>query len=183
VVGTLDSIYTNISEQNLPGQAGEPFDLLLALSAAAATIPQNLSGLSELVLDPLGLNVADIESTGSTAEKLEVTSGVFGVMASRFDGQAGAFAYLLFILLYFPCAATIAVIAREAGKPWAVFVAFWTTSVAYITATLFYQVARMGENPFQAMITIGLVTLYAILLFIGLRSYANKHSTGDLQTA
>ena len=183
VVGTLDSIYTRISEQNLPGQEEEPFDLLLALSAAAATIPQNLAGLFALVLDPLGLNVGDIENTSSVAKELEVTSGVFGVMASRFDGQAGAFAYLLFILLYFPCAATIAVIAREAGRPWAVFVAFWTTSVAYITATLFYQVARMGENPLQAMVTIGLVSLYTILLFIGLRSYASKHQAGELRTA
>jgi ferrous iron transport protein B len=183
VVGTLDSIYTRISEQNLPGQEEAPFDLLLALSAAAATIPQNLSGLSALVLDPLDLNVGDIENTSSAAKELEVTSGVFGVMVSRFDGQAGAFAYLLFILLYFPCAATIAVIAREAGRPWAVFVAFWATSVAYITATLFYQVARMGENPLQAMITISLVSLYTILLFIGLRSYASKHQAGELRTA
>jgi ferrous iron transport protein B len=183
VVGTLDSIYTRISEQNLPDQGENSFDLLRSLSAAAATIPQNLSALSELVLDPLGLNVADIESTGSTAEELAVTNGVFGVMASRFDGQAGAFAYLLFILLYFPCAATIAVIAREAGRPWAVFVAFWTTSVAYISATLFYQVARLGENPLQSVVTIGLVSLYAVLIFIGLRSYANKHRSGDLQAA
>ena len=183
VVGTLDSIYTRISEQNLPDRGEDSFDLLRSLLAAAATIPQNLSALSELVLDPLGLNVADIESTGSTAAELAVTSGVFGVMASRFDGQAGAFSYLLFILLYFPCAATIAVIAREAGRPWAVFVAFWTTSVAYISATLFYQVARLGENPLQSVITIGLVSLYAVLIFIGLRSYANKHRSGDLQTA
>jgi ferrous iron transport protein B len=97
VVGTLDSIYTRISEQNLPGQEEAPFDLLLALSAAAATIPQNLSGLSALVLDPLDLNVGDIENTSSAAKELEVTSGVFGVMVSRFDGQAGAFACLLFI--------------------------------------------------------------------------------------
>jgi ferrous iron transport protein B len=183
VVGTLDSIYTRMSEQNLPDRGEDSFDLLRSLLAAAATIPQNLSALSELVLDPLGLNVVDIESTGSTAEKLAVTSGVFGVMASRFDGQAGAFAYLLFILLYFPCAATIAVIAREAGRPWAVFVAFWTTSVAYISATLFYQVARLGGNPLQSVVTIGLVSLYAVLIFIGLRSYANKHRSGDLQTA
>jgi ferrous iron transport protein B len=62
-------------------------------------------------------------------------------------------------------------------------VAFWATSVAYITATLFYQVARMGENPLQAMITISLVSLYTILLFIGLRSYASKHQAGELRTA
>jgi Fe2+ transport system protein B len=40
-------------------------------------------------------------------------TGTFGAMAERFDGQAGAFAYLLFVLLYFPCVATIGAIVRE----------------------------------------------------------------------
>ncbi|MCP4470371.1 MAG: hypothetical protein GY815_06750 [Gammaproteobacteria bacterium] len=117
------------------------------------------------------------------ADSLEVSRGVFGVMASRFDGQAGAFAYLLFVLLYFPCAATIGAISPEAGTSWAGFVAFWTTSVAYVSATLFYQLARIGENPLQAVTTIGLVAAYAVLLFIGLRGYAGKRHGGNLRIA
>jgi len=183
VVGTLDAIYTQISEQDVADAVDQSFDLLASLSAAVATIPQNLSGLTELILDPLGLDVGDIENAGSAAAELEVGRGIFGVMASRFDGQAGAFAYLLFILLYFPCAATVGAIAREAGKPWAGFVAFWTTSVAYVCATLFYQFARIAENPLQATITIGLVSIYAIALFIGLRGYANRRQRGVLRTA
>jgi ferrous iron transport protein B len=183
IVGTLDSIYTQISEQNMPEQEEISFDLFVSLSEATATIPQNLSVLSEFIFDPLGLKISDIEDTGSTAEELEVTTGVFGIMVSRFDGQAGAFSYLLFILLYFPCAATIGAIAREAGTAWAGFVAFWSTSVAYVSATLFYQIARIGENPLQAVVVIGLVSLYAILLFIGLRGYANKRQSRDFQTA
>jgi ferrous iron transport protein B len=89
----------------------------------------------------------------------------------------------LFILLYFPCAATIGAIAREAGTAWAGFVAFWSSSVAYVSATLFYQIARIGENPLQAVVVIGLVSLYAILLFIGLRGYANKRQSRVFQTA
>jgi len=183
VVGTLDAIYTQISEQDAPVGAAQSFSLIEALSAASATIPQNLSGLSEFILDPLGLDVGEIEDAGSAAAELEVGRGIFGVMASRFDGQAGAFAYLLFILLYFPCAATVGAIAREAGAPWAGFVAFWTTSVAYVSATLFYQLARIGEHPLQAMVTIGLVSLYTLILFIGLRSYANRRQRGAVQTA
>ena len=183
VVGTLDAIYTQISEQDVADAADQPFDLLVSLSAAVATIPENLSGLTDLILDPLGLDVGDLENAGSAAAELEVGRGIFGIMASRFDGQAGAFAYLLFILLYFPCAATVAAIARESGKPWAVFVAFWTTSVAYVSATLFYQFSRIGENPLQATITIGLVSIYTIALFIGLRGYANRRQRGVLQTA
>ena len=183
VVGTLDAIYTQISEQELAAGSVQSFNLVESLSSAVATIPQNLSGLSEFILDPLGLDVGDIEDAGSAAAELEVGRGIFGVMASRFDGQAGAFAYLLFILLYFPCAATIGAIAREAGTPWAGFVAFWTTSVAYVTATLFYQLARIGENPLQAGVTIGLVSLYAVALLFGLRGYANRRQRGVMQTA
>jgi len=68
-------------------------------------------------------------------------------MHARFDGRAGAFAYLLFVLLYFPCVATIGAIRREAGRHWAAFVATWTTLVAYITASSFYQVATWSEHP------------------------------------
>jgi len=60
-------------------------------------------------------------------------------------------------------------------------VAFWTTSVAYITAVLFYQLARFSESPATAAITIALIIVYAILLFLGLRSYANKQHTGVAQ--
>ena len=76
-----------------------------------------------------------------------MSEGIFGAMVARFDGQAGAFAYLLFVLLYFPCAATIAVIARETGRGWAAFVATWTTVLAYLAATAFYQVATFADHP------------------------------------
>jgi len=183
VVGTLDAVYTQMSQQELVPGEEETFDLLQALAAATATIPHNLSALTELILDPLGLDVGDIENSDAAAIELEVGSGIFGVMASRFDGQAGAFAYLLFILLYFPCVATIGAIAREAGAPWAVFVAFWTTSVAYVTAALFYQFARIGENPLHSVITISLVAGYAVSLILGLRSYSNRRRPGALRTA
>jgi ferrous iron transport protein B len=182
VVGTLNSIYTQLSLQG-PGQQEEEFNLVQSLSAAVATIPQNLSGISELVLDPLGLNVGDLNQVQETATDLEVSSGIFGEMARRFDGQAGAFAYLLFVLLYFPCVATIGAIAREAGKPWAAFVAFWSTSVAYISASLFYQGSRLIDNPVSAGLMMAVIFGYALLLFLGLRFYANKREHGVLQTA
>jgi len=70
--------------------------------------------------------------------------------------------------------ATIGAIAKEAGKAWAAFVAFWSTSVAYSCAVLFYQVAQFSEHPVSAAITIGLIIPYALLLFIALRSYAGR---------
>jgi len=173
VVGTLNSIYTQISLEGESDQNPE-FDLSEALTAAAATIPQNLSTLSELIFDPLGLDIGDIKNQQAAADELEVQSGMIGEMSKRFNGQAGAFAYLLFILLYFPCVATIGVIAREAGKPWAMFVAFWSTSVAYISASLFYQLAQLGSNPTSAIGTIAIILGYGLLIFLGLRNYADR---------
>ncbi len=180
VVGTLNSIYTQISLEGT-GEPAQQFDLWQSLAEAVATVPQNLSGLSDFLFDPLGLDVGDIGTTQSAADELEVGKGLFGVMYERFDGQAGAFAYLLFILLYFPCVATIGAIAKEAGRAWAGFVAFWTTSVAYITAVLFYQLARFSDNPIKASIVIALIIAFTLLLFLGLRRYANKQQSGIVQ--
>ncbi|MBT3723436.1 MAG: Fe(2+) transporter permease subunit FeoB, partial [Gammaproteobacteria bacterium] len=182
VVGTLNSIYTQISLEGIEQQE-QTYDLFQSLSEAVATIPQNLSGLTDFLFDPLGLDVGDLNNSDSMAEDLEVTKGIFGVMSERFDGQAGAFSYLLFILLYFPCVATIGAIAKEAGRAWATFVAFWSTSVAYITAVLFYQFSRFSVDPFYASVTIALIIIYTLLLFMGLRSYANKQQTAVVQTS
>ena len=183
VVGTLDAIYGQMSAAPTKTESAADFDLWREIVAAAATVPQNLSGLSALILDPLGLDIGALEDGSEAAADLDPGSGVFGVMANRFDGQAGAFAYLLFILLYFPCAATVGAIAREAGRAWALFVAFWTTSLAYVSATLFYQLARYGDNPAQATLTVALVCLYLAVLFAGLRAYANRRQPADWQVA
>lgn len=170
VVGTLDAVYGQLVKKDAETQQ-EAFDLWDSIQAALATIPENLSSIKDSILDPLGMDVGDIQNTEATASELAVSGGIFGEMLKRFDGQAGAFAYLLFILLYFPCIATMGAIVREAGGLWAGFVAFWSTSLAYITATLFYQLARLSEHPQTAIITIISIISYTLLLFVGLRSY------------
>ena len=100
-------------------------------------------------------------------------------MASRFDGQAGAFAYLLFILLYFPCVATMGAITRETGGTWAMFVAAWTTGVAFTTSTIFYQAARFSEHPASSATWIGGLLLVTALVVTGLKRWGQKES--DMQ--
>lgn len=52
-----------------------------------------------------------------------------------------AFCYLLFVLLYVPCLATIAAIKNESGSwKWALFTAFYTTAVAWIVSAAVYQI-------------------------------------------
>ncbi len=173
VVGTLDNLYSSLANAGQPTDQ-EPFELGAALAAAVATIPANLAALRDAITDPLGLDVGDLGDTAATAESQGVRAGLFGEMASRFDGQIGAFAYLLFVLLYFPCVATIGAIKREAGGPWAAFVAFWTTSIAYVTATGFYQVATWSRHPGFSLGWMVGVVLFLTASIIGLRYWSRR---------
>ena len=118
-----------------------------------------------MILDPLGLNIGDVGSLESAAEEQAVNAATFGAMVKRFDGQIGAFAYLLFILLYFPCAAAIAAVYRETNMGWTVFVAVWTTGLAYMFATVFYQLMTIAQHPFTSIAwTSGLLLLFAMTI-------------------
>ncbi|MEJ1339144.1 MAG: Fe(2+) transporter permease subunit FeoB [Candidatus Sedimenticola sp. (ex Thyasira tokunagai)] len=177
VVGTLDSLYTRLAEQDAGGAAPqEAFNFWNRIDEALISIPTNLAAIADSLLDPLGLNVGEVSDQQAAAEAQEVSSGIFGAMASRFDGQAGAFAYLLFILLYFPCVATMGAIKREAGGPWAAFVATWTTGVAFTTSTVFYQIATYGQHPTSSLAWIIGCGLFITGVVIGLRIWSRRGS-------
>ncbi len=54
-----------------------------------------------------------------------------------------AFSLMVFVLLYIPCVASIAVIKRETNSwKWPIFAAFYTTAVAWIVAFIVYQGGR-----------------------------------------
>jgi ferrous iron transport protein B len=55
-----------------------------------------------------------------------------------------AFAYLLFVLIYFPCIATIAAIKGETGSwRWATAAAVYTTLVAWLVSALVVQLGQL----------------------------------------
>jgi ferrous iron transport protein B len=174
VVGTLDSLYSNMLQDAHGPVVKPPFDFWAALAQAAATVPENLLGVKALFTDPLSLDVGDISTPETAAQAQAVSMDVFGAMAARFDGQAGAFAYLLFILLYFPCVATIGAIKRETGAAWAGFVAAWTTGVAYLSASLFYQIATYQEHPHSSMAWIVALTSTLVVVIVSLRVWSSR---------
>ena len=173
VVGTLDSIYTQLGRSESPQQETE-FELWPAIAAAAETVPVNLAAIADSLLDPLGMNVGDTSSSAAAAEDQGVNSGIFGAMASRFDGKIGAFAYLLFILLYFPCVATIGAISREAGFGWAMFVGAWTTGVAYTVSIVFYQAATWTRHPLSSSTWLLGLLVVSSMVFMIMRYWAHR---------
>jgi len=157
VVGTLDALYSQMANANAPSEQAL-FNLKDALVTACATIPDNLGKVADNLLDPLGL--------GSVNEEQAVNTGTFAAMQRSFDGKAGAFAYLLFILLYAPCVAATAAIYRETNRNWTLFVVFWTTGIAYMTATIFYQTIRYSQHPSYSLVwIIGLLVAFLSVLF------------------
>ncbi|NFV79591.1 Fe(2+) transporter permease subunit FeoB [Magnetospirillum aberrantis] len=165
VVGTLNALYAQASAEDAAAAAAadeanagegeaaaeeEEETLGTKLLAAVATIPENLAGVADSLGDPLGLNVSYTGDAAEAAEELEVEDGVFGAMVSRFDGAAGAFAYMLLILLYTPCVAALGAIRHEAGLAWTAFATAWTTSLGYIAAVSFYQISIFSRDPASA---------------------------------
>jgi ferrous iron transport protein B len=178
IVGTLDTVYGRLAADQAPEPGAERpeevFRLGAALLAAAATVPANLAEALTELTDPLGLRVGDLADREALSGPQAFAGGTFGAMEARFDGRAGAFAYLLFVLLYFPCVATIAAIVRETGAAWAVFVAAWTTGIAYIVATFFYQAATFERHPWGSAVWMTLLVLVLATVFAGLRLWARR---------
>ena len=89
-------------------------------------------GAKELVVSTLGVlytNEEDIESV-NLSDRIPVTPTV-------------ALGYMLFVLIYFPCVATLAAIRQESGSwKWALFAAFYTTALAWVVA---YAVNVVGN--------------------------------------
>lgn len=90
-------------------------------------------GAKELVVSSLGVLYADDAEADQTtlAQRLPITPLV-------------AYGYMVFILLYFPCVATLAAIRQEAGGwKWATFAAAYTTVLAWIMSFAVYQIGGL----------------------------------------
>jgi ferrous iron transport protein B len=176
VVGTLNALYSQMADTTV--EKSVDFNLAQSLLAAAQTVPDNLSAIADKLLDPLGIGIAKIDNLAAAAEQQQVQVATFEIMRQHFDGSIGAFAYLLFILLYAPCVAATAAIYRETSAGWAGFVVCWTTFLAYMIATLFYQVMTYAQHPTTTWIwTMSLTALFIAILAL-LRGYGDRQSKG-----
>lgn len=180
VVGTLNALYSTIDheEQAKGAGSGEPgrkaaFDLLGGVKEALATIPANLRGLADAVLDPLGLSAASGNAEAVSADQ-GVSSATFRAMQARFDGKTGAFAYMLFILLYFPCVAAFGAMVREIGLKWALFAGAWSTWLAWFAATEFYQGATFARHPGTSALWMTAMALGMLAIIAALRGHAAR---------
>ncbi|TVR80759.1 MAG: Fe(2+) transporter permease subunit FeoB [Rhodospirillales bacterium] len=150
VVGTLNALYSQLGESDAGAAedtSDDGFSFWGGVEEAFSTIPANLADAMATVSDPLGLNIGDVSTLDAAADEQGVASGTFTAMTERFDGSVGAFAYLLLVLLYMPCVATVAAVYRETNVQWTLFICGWTTLIGYSASVLFYQTATFTRDP------------------------------------
>ena len=180
VVGTLDAMYSHMTDSD---NKDEEYSLMGGVSEALATIPENLSELVGMLGDPLGLDVGTTDDAAVAAEEQGVHLGTYDVMRTQFGSQIAAFSYLLFILLYVPCVAAMGAVKREAGRSWMLFVGGWSTYMAYVVATGYYQLATFSAHPGTATgWLLALAVSFAGVVFM-LRRVGRRESGGILAVA
>ena len=104
-------------------------------------------GAKEIVASTIGVLYSGDDSFGEDEEfsdDNEKYTHLRQLMLKEGINPLAAYAYLIFILLYFPCIATIAAIKNETGSwRWALFAACYTTIVAWIVSAAVYQIGGL----------------------------------------
>ena len=106
-------------------------------------------GAKELVVSTLGVMYADDEPVAAASADPEAASDASGDTRLqralvRSVTPAGALAYMVFILLYFPCIATFVAIRRESGGwKWAILTAVYTIALAWVAAFITFRIASL----------------------------------------
>ena len=101
-------------------------------------------GAKEIVASTMGVLYNNNDSFGDD-KSYNDQSGKYEILHKQMTADGirplTAYCFLLFVLLYFPCLATIAAIKGETGSwRWAGFAAIYTTLVAWIVSAAVYQV-------------------------------------------
>ena len=86
---------------------------------------------------------ADAAAADPALEEQQPESLPQRLLASGDFSKAAALAFLVFILLYVPCIATVVAIGTEAGWKWAAASILYNTAVAWVVAWIVYQIARI----------------------------------------
>jgi ferrous iron transport protein B len=116
----------------------------------APSLEESFIGLLGKTIEPLFLAQGfdwrlDVSLLAGVGAK-EIVASTIGVLyGGEYNFSAlEAYAFLLFVLIYFPCLATIVAIRHESGSwKWALFTAAYTTLLAWIISAVFYQVGSL----------------------------------------
>lgn len=151
VIGTMDALYSQ-RDPNWTSEAAldEDYSFWGGIKDAVIAIPVGFGWMK--------------------ADEEEESSALVGYVQEGFAGDKfAAYAYLLFILIYAPCVAAIGAIYRETNLNWTIFAVAYLTILAWIVATLFYQITTFALHPLMSSMWIGISISMFLIFYITLK--------------
>lgn len=95
----------------------------------------------EVVVSTLGVLYVGDDDADALSTRLRTPSGLTGQMPFS---QASALAFMVFVLLYFPCIATFSALIRESGSwKYGLFSFFYNTALAWVLGFITYRIALL----------------------------------------
>ena len=125
------------------GQAVTPLVEPLGFNWKVTTSLLSGTAAKELVVSTLGVlySESDADETISLSQKISQPNPVTGVPDFT---PLVALSFMVFVLLYFPCIASVIAVAKEAGSwKWGAFTVLYNTGVAWIVSFLVYQIGLL----------------------------------------
>lgn len=159
IVGTLNSLY-GIDERRETVEIKNErddvtFDVASIVKSAVVSIPRNLAGV-------FGFGKKDVEISSAD------DAASMAVMRSHFKlGKFQVFAYLLFVLLYVPCVASLATAFRELGRKYGTMLVTFQTVIGWSLAVLFFQITVGGSALWIFVAAALLLSVVVSLVLIG----------------
>lgn len=106
---------------------------------------------------------------GSRGREVDYTSN----LKQAFGSTASAIAFLIFVLLYSPCAAALTMLFKEHGTKWMLFTFGYLTALAWMVATLVYQVLAFSS---VSLYWIAVILAIFALIYYNLRNIGRKYA-------
>ncbi|MCB5247578.1 MAG: ferrous iron transport protein B [Candidatus Cloacimonetes bacterium] len=135
------------------------------------------------LLTPMGIATDNWEASVALISGLFAKEAIVGTLQSLypvastiprdFGGTAAGIAFLIFILLYSPCAASLAALHREHGWRWSLFTFGYLTLLAWIVATVAYQLLAFNS---LSWLWLGLCALLILAFVASLNLMGKKHA-------
>ncbi len=110
-----------------------------------------------------------VVSTLTTLYEIDSGDGRDDTMHEYFTSHSSVFAYLLFIMLYFPCVSVFAIMKRETSIYVALFSSVFNTISAYLIAICFFKMSGIMHDLIAMpllLITLGIIILSVVIRYV-----------------
>jgi ferrous iron transport protein B len=173
VIGTMNGLYGQVDAKDKPAEGAaeeeESYSLVGGLTEAFASIPENLSGVLDGLLDPFGIG-GSIDELGDEEVKSENEATISSLRRHFPKGVYQMYSFLLFVLLYIPCLAATGVVFREIGKFYGVIFVGYLTLLGWSVATIYHAV-MVSHSSLWFCIGTGILAA----MFGGFWCYGKRH--------